>query len=224
MRIGHTFLWQWILAVIVSVALWVVSMSDKPFEVTEKLPVTIPELPADFILLSGNRQDSVLITFTGQGIGVLRDQIFRRPEMIRLDLPILDHEQVYPMIRFLELVEGDVQFNGNRYSNLSAISFIPHTITVTIDRRISRNLPVTVTSTGSVPARYFLSMISNYHVQVTGAESVVTLLDSCDTAPIRPDSGYSRTAIERPDGVMSIIPSSVTAELIPPVRVIAQAE
>jgi hypothetical protein len=221
---GKTYIWQWVLAVVISVTLWIISMSDKQFEIIEKLPVPAPVLSDDFIEIDYERQDSVSVTFTGKGIGVLRDQILRKPEMLHINVPLPDQEQTYPYSRSLELTENNVQFSGDRYSSLSAISFNPPAITVTIDHRITRYLPIRINAAGSVPERYLWPVLSNTIVQVTGARSIVNQLDSCYTDQVGSGGERIETVIEKPDGINNINPSSVIAELIYPVPVIEQMQ
>ncbi|MCK4506796.1 MAG: hypothetical protein KAW14_14360, partial [Candidatus Aegiribacteria sp.] len=165
-------------------------MSDKQFEINKILPVPAPELSDDYIVIDYERQDSVSVIFAGKGIGVLRDQILRKPEMLHINISLPNQEQTYPYSRSLELTENNVRFSGNRYSSLSAISFSPPSITVTIDHRITRYLPVKINSAGSVPERYLWPVLSNTIVQVTGARSIVNQLDSCYTGQV--ESGGER--------------------------------
>ncbi len=221
---GKTYIWQWVLAVVISITLWIISMSDRQFEINEKLPVPALVLSDDFIVIDYERQDSVSITFTGKGIGVLRDQILRKPEMLHINVSLPNQEQTYPYSKSLEFVENNVQFSGDRYSSLSAISFNPPVITVTIDRRISRDLPVRINTAGTVPERYLWSVLSNSLVQVTGARSIINQLDSCYTVQVRSGGECIETAIETPDGIININPSSVIAGIIYPVPVVAQMQ
>ncbi len=221
---GKTYIWQWVLAVVISVALWIISMSDKQFEINEKLSVLSPALSDDFIVIGYERQDSVSVTFAGKGIGVLRDQILRKPEMLHLNVPLPNQEETFPYSRSLELTENNVQFSGDRYSSLSAISFSPPVITVTIDHRITRDLPVRISAAGSVPERYLWPFLSNTIVQVTGARSIVNQLDSCYTGQVGSGSQRAETVIEKPDGINNINPSSVIAGLIYPVPLIERMQ
>lgn len=221
---GKTYIWQWVLAVVISVTLWIISMSDKQFETNEKLPVPAPALSNDFIVIDYEGQDSVSVTFTGKGIGVLRDQILRKPEMLRINVSLPNQDQTYPYSRSLELTENNVRFSGDRYSSLSAISFTPPAITVTIDHRISRILPVRINAAGSVPERYLWSVLSNTIVQVTGAKSIVNQLDSCYTGHVRSGGERIETVIEKPYGIININPSSVIAGLLYPVPVVVQMQ
>ena len=221
---GKTYVWQWVLAIVISITLWIISMSDKQFEIIEKLPIPAPLLSDDFIVIDYDRQDSVSVTFTGKGIGVLRDQILRKPEMLRIDVSLPNQEQTYPYTRSLELLENNVQFGGDRYSSLSAVTFNPPAITVTIDHRITRNIPVRIKSAGTVPERYLWSVLSNTIVQVTGALSIVNQLDSCYTDHIGSGDGSEEIVIEIPDGIIHINPSSVIAGLICPVPVVTKMQ
>ncbi|MCD4847525.1 MAG: hypothetical protein K8R76_04970 [Candidatus Aegiribacteria sp.] len=199
-------------------------MNDIQFEIIEKLPVPAPVLSDDFIVIDYERQDSVSVVFAGKGIGVLRDQILRKPEILHINVVIPNQEQTYPYSRSHELTESNVRFSGDRYSSLSAISFNPPSITVTIDHRITRYLPVKINAAGPVPERYLWPVLSNTIVQVTGARSIVNQLDSCYTGHVGSGGERIETVIEKPDGINNINPSSVIAGLIYPVPVIEQMQ
>ncbi|MCK4806945.1 MAG: hypothetical protein KAT09_04830, partial [Candidatus Aegiribacteria sp.] len=73
-----------------------------------------------------------------------------------------------------------------------------------------------------IPERYYWSISSNSTVEVKGAESIVSQLDSCYTVPVNPGMDNVHAAIVKPEGVVYISPSSVSAELVSPVEVIIQ--
>ncbi len=52
MKLNRTHLWQWIVALIVSLLLWVISMGDNLFEINDTLPLEQPSVSSDFIVLS----------------------------------------------------------------------------------------------------------------------------------------------------------------------------
>ncbi len=199
-------------------------MNDIQFEIIEKLPVPAPVLSDDFIVIDYEKQDSVSVVFAGKGLGVLRDQILRKPEILHINLALPNQEQTYPYSRSHELTENNIRFSGDRYSSLSAISFNPQAITVTIDHRISRILPVRINADGSLPERYLWPVLSNTVVQVTGARSIVNQLDSCYTGHVVSGGDRIETVIEKTDGINSINPPSVIAGLIYPVPVIEQMQ
>ncbi|NOQ22879.1 MAG: hypothetical protein GQ565_09585 [Candidatus Aegiribacteria sp.] len=224
MKWNRTNLWQWIVALIVSLMLWVISMDDNLFEVNQTLPLEPPSVSPDFIVLSDLSCDSIRITFTGNGIGVLRDQITRNPESIQLNVALSNQNQDFPLSISRELSGSNIVFDGDGYSSLSAVEFIPGNIEFTVDRNTVRNLPVAITSSAAIPVRYYWSKPSNPMVEVKGAESIVSLLDSCYTVPVDPGMDYVRATILKPEGVVYISPSYVLAELVPPAEVITQLE
>ncbi len=217
---NQTGLWQWVLAFILSIGLWVFSMDDTIFTFNNTLPLSAPAVSSDFIVLGDQNQDSVDVTFSGNGFGVLRDQLTRHPESIQISINVIEQNQVFPLNISRELSEDNIVFSGDRFSTLSTPEFIPGTVEFTIDRSIIRVLPVSLTSSTAVPERYYWSETSNSFVEVKGAESIVNMLDSCYTRPLDPAANNTYAIIAKPEGIAYINPSSVSAELIPPVRVI----
>lgn len=211
---------QWTLAVIVSLMLWVLSMSEIEFEITNRLPVARPAVPSDYIVLDGFQTDSVTVTFKGSGIGVLTDQIMRIPRSVKVSVPVEETTQDFPLRISRDYSEEDIIFRGKRYSSLSPGSFTPSSISLTIDRSVVREIPVNVVSSGEIPQRYYWSGTSPARVEIRGAESVITGMDSCFTEAVDPDTRNSITAIVKHDGVVYISPSSVSAELVSPVEVV----
>ncbi len=224
MKLNRTNLWQWIVALIVSLTLWVISMNENLFEINDTLLLTPPSVSPDLIVLSGLSRDSVHVTFTGMGIGVLLDQIIRNPESVQVNVVISDQNQVFPVSISRELSGNNIVFNGDVYSNLSAVEFSPGSIEFIIDRNTVRNLPVSITPSIGIPERYYWSITSQSMVEVKGAESIISQLDSCYTVPVDPGMDYVLATIVKPEGVVYITPSYVSAELVPPVEVIIQLE
>ena len=224
MKLNRTHLWQWILALIVSLMLWLVSMKENLFEINSTLPLLPPSVSSDFIVLSGLGSDSVRITFTGKGYGVLRDQILRIPESVQINVAMNDQNQDFPATITRELSGSNIVYNGEEYSALAAAAFRPASIEFTIDRNIVRNLPVALVSSTDIPNRYYWSVTSNSTVEVKGAESIVSQLDSCYTVQIDPGMAFVRTTIVKPEDVVYINPSYISAELVPPVEVIKQLD
>jgi hypothetical protein len=220
MNLNRTHIWQWILALIVSLLLWLVSMKENLFEINNTLPLLPPSVSPDFIVLDDPGSDSVRITFTGKGYGVLRDQILQTPESVQIHVTMNDQNQDFPVTISRELSGSNIVYNGEEYSTLSVSAFRPASIEFTIDRNIIRNLPVALISSTDIPERYYWSVTSNSTVEVKGAESIVSKLDSCYAVQIDPGMDYVRATIVKPEGVVYISPSYISAELVPPVEVI----
>lgn len=219
---NQTSLWQWILAAIVSIALWIFSMAGNHFEINYSLPLSPPSISPDFIVLNEISLDSIEVTFTGKGSGVLRDQLIRHPEAVQVNIALTDQNQDFPVCITRELTGSNVVFREDGYSNLEATAFSPGSIELTIDRNTIRNLPVGIVSSSGIPERYYWQVTSDSKVEVTGAESIVNQLDSCYTVPIVPGTEDEHVAIVKPEGVVYIIPNSVSAELVPPVPIITE--
>lgn len=213
---------QWTLAGVVSLILWGLSIEDRPFEIARRLPVSPPAVPSDYMVLGGFDGDSVTISFTGLGIGVLIDQLFREPVSVRVSITPEEQAGSYPVRVSRSFSQGDIVFRDDPFAQLSVSSFSPGVVTFTIDQTVVRNLPVSVRSSSELPARYFWSISSHGTVEVKGARSVVGSLDSLYTVPVEPRSPAISVPIVKPDGVIYISPSSVTAELVVPAPVISQ--
>lgn len=199
-------------------------MKEHHFEVTIRLPVSTLELPDDLIVLDGNTTDSVSVKFIGRGFGVLRDQLTKSPQMVDLASPLPDQDQTYPQNRSVDLSEENVIFRGGSYTTLSVVSFVPGAVRFTLDRKISRLLPIRIASDDPIPQRYLWSVLSSSYVQVTGAASVINRLDSCYTVPVGCGYQVPDTEIENTGGIVNINPPSVTAELVRPAAVVFRLE
>lgn len=195
-------------------------MKENLFEINDTLPLEPPSVSADLIVLNGLNSDSVHVTFTGKGYGVLRDQILRLPESVRIDETMNDQNQDFPVTISRDLSGSNIVYAGEEYSTLSATAFRPASIEFTIDRNIVRNIPVAITSSSDIPERYYWSVTSDLTVEMRGAESIVSQLDSCHTVQVDPGMGNMRIGIVKPEGVVYISPSFISAELLPPVGVI----
>lgn len=222
MFIKPGILLQWSLAVVVSLILWGVSIDDRSFEVTRRLPVSPPTVPSDYMVLGGFDGDSVKVSFIGRGTEVLIDQLFREPVSLRVSITPEEQAGTYPLSVSRTFSQGDIVFRNDPYDQLSSASFNPGSVTFTIDRTVVRNLPVSIRSASEVPERYFWSVSSHGTVEIKGAQSVVDRLDSLYTVPVEPRSTVVSAPIVKPEGVIYISPSSVTAELVVPARVISK--
>lgn len=216
---------QWSLALFLSIILWVISIEEETFTVTMELPVSGPSLPSDFMVLEeGAGDDTVTVTFLGSGIEVLIDQITRSPESVRLNMSVGDQGREFPVTVSSEFSREDVIYGDGPFSQLTPESFSPAAVTHTVDRTMSRELPVAVRTSSSVPERYYWLISPAEEIEIRGAVSVLENLDSLVTERVDPDSGRIVAAIVKPEGVMYISPSSITLELVPPVKVVSQLQ
>jgi len=199
-------------------------MNKNHFEIEYTLPLSQPTISPGLIVLSEISQESVSVTFAGRGFDLLRDQLLRHPESIHLNVEISDQSQTFPLSITEEFTNSSIEFREESYSALEATAFNPRNIELIIDRNTVRHLPVSITSTEGIPERYYWMETSNVMVEIKGAESIVGNLDSCYTEPVIPGIRDEHSAIVKPDGVVYIIPSSVSAELVPPVRVVDKIE
>lgn len=223
MQLRSLATFQWALAVFLSVFLWGVSIEERSFTVKRELPVSGPSLPAGFMVLDRwEGVDSVTVSFKGNGIEVLLDQLTGNPEAVRLSISIIDQAGDFPFSVSREFTAQDVVYSGGPFSRLVPESFSPSSVMLTVDRTMSRNLPVAVRTASDIPERYYWRVAQVEEVEVRGAVSVLEHLDSLSTQPVYPDSGRTVASIVRPEGIVYMSPSSITLELVPPVEVVAK--
>ena|GEM_PF-503622 len=211
---------QWSIAVIVSVILWVAAISTRSFNFTEMLALLPPELPETYIVIDGPVSDSISVTFSGEGIGVLLDQVFTSPTSVQWGWPQVLTGENYPETIHYEFTSRDISYSRGS-SNVGMISFLPQSVTLTVDRQFSRTLPVRAVAIGNIPSRYYWTELSDDSVEVVGAASVLSGMDSCLSVPVHPGTRFPGTGFTLPEGIASVYPASVTVRLLAPVPVIA---
>jgi len=211
---------QWSLALTISLMLWIAAVGSRTFSVEYSLPVLPPELPAGLTVLLDAGTDSIKVSFSGNGIGVLWDQMTRTPSSVRLTYVPPPITSDLPYTVSLSLAQEDVVFEGRAYGRLGASTFDPGVIPLTIDREATRRIPVKVMSAGELPERYYWQRSSCDSVTVTGAASVVLDMDSCRTVEVQPDLGNQTAAILRSPGVAYYEPSAASVALIAPIPVV----
>jgi hypothetical protein len=219
-RLSRGSLVQWSLALAISLMLWIAAMEDRTFSVVHRLPVLPPDLPAGLTVLFDGGTDSIQVSFSGKGIGVLWDQMTGAPVSVRLTYipPALAAELPYTVSR--SLAQEDIVFQDRTWGRLGVSTFNPGVIPLTIDREATRRVPVKVMSAGELPQRYYWQRSSSDSVTVAGAASVVLLLDSCRTVEIQPDLGDQTAAILRSPGVTYCEPAAASVALVAPVPVV----
>lgn len=215
----HSLL-QWGLALVVSLMLWIAAIGEREFSVVHVLPVAPPELPAGLTVLLPSGTDSVRVAYSGSGVSVLWDQITGRPEFIRLLYSVPTQPVEYPYAVSRGLAGEEVVFTGRTYGALGATTFSPASVSMTIDREVTRRVPVKVMSLNGLPERYYWQCPSQDSVSVTGAASLVMRIDSCRTEGIQPDVGDQTAGLLAGPGVERCYPMSVSAALVAPVPVV----
>jgi len=220
-RLSRGTLLQWALALIVSMMLWVAAIDNRTFTVIHRLPLLAPDLPAGYALLPETWSDSVLVSFSGRGIGVLWDQITGRPESVRLTHMPPAAPGMVPYTVLRSIAPEDVRFAGRAYATLDATAFEPVAVPLTIDRESTRRIPIKVMSSGEIPARYYWQRSSSDSVTVTGAATVIESLDSCRTLGIGPGPDDRTSEIPAMPGVLACDPSTASVALLPPVPVVS---
>jgi hypothetical protein len=219
-RLSRRGFLQWSLALTISLMLWIAAAGNRTFTVEHSLPVLLPELPAGLTVLLDAGTDSISVSFSGRGIGVLWDQVTRTPSSVRLTYVPPPIASDLPYTVNLSLAQEDVVFDGRAYGRLGATTFNPGVVPLTIDREATRRIPVKVMSAGELPERYYWQRSSSDSVTVTGAASVVLDMDSCRTVGIQPDLGDQTAAILRSPRVAYYEPSAASVALIAPIPVV----
>jgi len=211
----------WAFSAILALILWVTAIQDRSFTVSMILPVVPPAIPSGYMIMSDISVESVAVEFAGNGVQVILDQVFRRPAA--LDLGDFDPGSPgeFPRAVRYQLSGGNVSYSGPVSVALEAQSFLPQSVTLLVDRKMVRSVPVSVPAGGDVPARFMWPSLSRTAVDVTGAATVVAGLDSIATEPVLPGEDQIRVAVLLPRGVSGANPRTVSASYTAPVPVVS---
>jgi hypothetical protein len=213
----------WVFSAVLALILWVTAIQDRFFTVSMVLPVSPPDIPSGYMITSDISAESVTVEFAGNGVQVILDQVFRRPAA--LDLGDFDPGSTdeFPRAVRYQFSGGNVSYPGPVPVALEAQSFVPQSITLLVDRKMVRSMPVSVPASGGIPARFMWPSLSRTSVDVTGAATVVTGLDSIATEPVLPGEGQARVSVLLPRGVSGANPRTVSASYTAPVPVVSEA-
>jgi hypothetical protein len=210
----------WIFSVILALILWITAIQERSFSVSVILPVTPPVLPAQYMVMNDLSAESVLVEFSGTGAQVILDQVFRQPSGIDLGEYEPSSEGAFPRRVSYQITSGNVAFEGTQSLSLEATGFTPGAISMLIDRKMSRSVPVSVPAAGSVPGRFMWPDFSMTSVEVTGAATVIASMDSVETEAVLPGEDQARVSVTVRQGVSGSSPRTISAAYIPPVPVV----
>lgn len=204
-------------ALAIALILWIVARRDRVFVVHQTVPVVAECPPESLVYLRDASEESVLVSFSATGADILIDQALGHPARLRLRL---DRERLagpYPATVSYRPTQEQLEFSGRRYSQLTAESFSPRTLSLTLDRRTSSPRPVEVRVSGRVPARYMWVSASPETVSLEGPMSLVSGIALVPTQPIPADGSVDRVSLAQLDPRLSTGTGVVRVEVVAPV-------
>ncbi len=159
--------------------LWVLVQVGNPSQRDLLVPVEIRLDDPGWILMADPVPDTVRVYFRGPQTEIFRITGF---DLISVTVPITemsDEEMV------IQLQPGWVSVAG--YRGVQVEDIVPDVISVRLDRRSTRILPVRVSTRGTLPERLALAsapILTPDRVRVSGPASVVDGLDTLDIVPV----------------------------------------
>lgn len=206
-----------VISITIAVILWIIAISDHKFTISMKLPVVYPELmDANFLILNEVSTESVTVSFTGSGAGVLIEQYFRHPVAVTLMELTPSSGNMFPQHLTHRFQDMDIIYSGKPFYVLQSSAFNPATIDFRIDMHSSRKIPVKVLAQGSIPERYFFQSLDTDSITLFGAASVLQIMDSVSTSSVVPGDESFRVSLLLESGITGSQPENVTAALIVP--------
>lgn len=212
-----------VLPVVMAVILWLVALENRTFDVVHRVAVDSPALPDSLAICNSGDLDSVTIYFTGRGGMVLWDQINGEPASIALLAPSARPGPL-PSTVSLEYDPESIRWRGRPFSGLAVSRFEPGLVTAVLDTIGSRSVRVGVPTMGPVPSRYLWTSVSPETVVLQGPASVISGMDSVETAVLTPGQPPTTLSVEAGSPLISAVPGEVVAGLARPVPVIAFAD
>ncbi len=209
-----------VLPVVIAVILWLVALENRTFDVVQRTAVVRPDLPDSLAFCNPGEFDSVTVRFAGRGGMVLWDQIFGAPTSIGLLSPPARPGPLPATISF-EFDPAAIRWSGRPYSELSVSGFEPGLVTAVVDSIGTRAVRVGVPTMGPVPSRYLWTSVSPETVVLQGPASVISEMDSVETAVLTPGQPPATLTVEAGSPLISSVPGEVVAGLARPVPVIA---
>jgi len=162
-----------------AVFLWVLVRVGNPGQRDLLIPVEIRLDDPGWVVLSDPDPDTVRVYFRGP-----QNEIFRITgfDLISVTVPITemsDEEMV------IQLQPGWVSVDG--YRGVQVEDIVPDVISVRLDRRSTRTIPVRVSTRGGLPEHLALGgdlSLTPDLVEVSGPASLVETLDTLDIVPV----------------------------------------
>ncbi|MBN1433574.1 hypothetical protein JW921_02370 [Candidatus Fermentibacterales bacterium] len=210
-----------LLALLISVGLWIIAIGDREFVVEMRLPVRYAQPSPDLVFLEQpDPVDTVTVEFKGRGPAVLLDQYLRAPEAIEWRGELSSVRGRYPSSMEHAFEHSDLRFENGGLRALGATSFSPSIITRSVDRRSSRTVAVRALASGPIPGRFFWTHLSSDYVILHGAASVLDTIRFIETAPVAPAQPPIAVELRKPSGITGISLPEVEAQLVPPVSLV----
>lgn len=209
-----------VLPVVMAVILWLVALENRTFDVVHRMAVERPALPESLAYCNAGDFDTVTVRFTGRGGMVLWDQLRGSPVSVGLLSPAARPGPL-PATVSLEFDTGAIRWKGRPYSELAVSGFEPDLVTAVVDSIGSRPVRVGVPTMGPVPSRYLWTSVSPETVVLRGPSSVISEMDSVETAVLTPGQPATTLSVEAGSPLISAEPGEVVAGLARPVPVIA---
>lgn len=179
---------QMILALLIGTLVWGVAIDDEVFSMIVKVPLHL-EAANGYVVLE-NPIDSVRVKLNGSGLEMLNHQLTTQLARISRNIQV-SQVHTFPADLSLELEAADIY----PLSSLTVSQLIPSRIPFTIDTLVSRKLPISITSSTKLPARFVFVSAEPSYVTVTGPSSIVLLMDSLATEAVNIDSEYTTASL-----------------------------
>lgn len=200
-----------LLALLTGLLIWGTSIDQETFHITRSMKAEISTPPGYQVLSSS--EDSVEVVFKGSGWDVLALQIGGLPGRVQfysngepgggypslIDLPVA---QAVPEPRGPVIIE----------------SVDPTVLTILLDTTYTRSLPVAVSFTDGIPARFRLVFTEPSMIRVEGPSSMVRAMDSVSSEPVQPSPApYFSAVVTSSDQVAYSVDSVKVSAVTPAV-------
>lgn len=217
--------WLTLFSVLIAVVLWAISTGEREFTVELRLPLSYPRLSPGLVMLESPSlaSGSVSVEFRGRGAMVLIDQYFRAPSSVAWSDASPRSHGPFPIRVVHVFAAEDLRFPGAEFTTLAVSSFNPPSVEITVDRSVTRMVPVRVPADGAMPERFLWTVLDRDSVILQGAESVLDTIQFVSSIAVDPSGNLVRVPLVRLEGVRNISPSELEAALVPPVPLVGLA-
>ncbi len=163
-----------ILAVLIAMFLWFFAHSEKTSEITLKIPILINNMPADEVIINDIPR-YIEVTLSGPSSAVFN---------------YAENKPVYP-INLIKTDVGNYIFNISPSefhfpSGIKIITLYPNSISISLDRMVSRTVDVGVSIVGNPPDNYELKGIVTEPDKATiiGPSTIISNINVLMTIPV----------------------------------------
>jgi len=159
-------------ALVLSVLLWVLVSAEETTSQLVRIPVQV-EVPPGLALAAPVPEVRALVTGSGREM----IKLYATPPVIRAFVPA---GALPPHWRF-DVAPSSIQLPPNAKVTVQDVE--PRVMDITLDREVSRDIPVALRAVIEPESGYAMAgwAVAPTHVRVSGARSIVTLLDSVPT-------------------------------------------